>query len=199
MVADLDAATLASQVTGIFNSYKILDSDTGEGLGYFYEVSQNNVVYLIPKTLVSITIQNAKTLSYQSLANLTNLVTLDLSYSMDLVSIADETCINNTQLVNVYMPKDLDYNPESIKCSITSIGDRAFYNNIALQRMVLSEGLVTIGTYAFAATTSYEVIEVSEDFDENIKYYTYDQALNVYTEVNKTNSTYNPQQTYSNL
>ncbi|MDE6047189.1 MAG: leucine-rich repeat domain-containing protein, partial [Anaeroplasmataceae bacterium] len=146
---------------------------------YYYFAEELGVEYALPKSLKNLYITNAPHIADEACANAKELVNVDLSYSNELVYIGNGAFINNTALVNVYLPADVTMDEDGERYALNKeenpstvldwIGDDAFRNCTNLSHIQLDtcSELESIGSYAFAgsdevrSTLSYVTIPVS--------------------------------------
>ena len=114
----------------------------------FYQVVENGVTYMMPKSLKYLTISNALELVNQAVMNVNTLITVDLTESTLLKTIGDEAFRNDNHLEELYLPEDSNYGGTT--SSLTRIGSYAFYNCPELRYARLPDGLKELGDYAFA-------------------------------------------------
>lgn len=149
---------------------------------FIYMPTSFNGAYTLPEGIVRIA-QNAflgcsgleevtlpnsvRTIDHHAFMHCSKLITLHLPSELDLIG--DSAFFGCQWLFNI------DFS----KCTIKEIGNGAFFNCIALQKLVFAEGLQRIGNYAFDHCYDVSEVKLPESLEKvGISIFDHDKKIN---------------------
>ena len=158
-----DSTTFA-YIFGMVDTLSTIDDDNSPELknpSKFDVITQNDIEFFIPKTLVNVTItdDNAiKAYAFENCGNLTN-VTLPLGYNgaNDFTHVYNNAFRNCVKLEAIIFPNTTEY-----------IGQYAFENCSSLTEVVIPQSVIAIDDYAFKDATKLEKVTYEAGIDLDI-------------------------------